>query len=93
MEIVDQGLIAGCPYHQIMYDSLPTTGKKLPKQEGDVLSVSNSTNLIDILGIAAISCVEANYPEHNILSLPFPDRSFDFVLSDQVLEQLYLDYP
>ena len=71
-----------------MYDRLQTTGQKLPKQTGDVLSISHSTNLIDILGITATSSVEANYPEHNFLSLKFPDRSFDFVFSDQVLEHI-----
>lgn len=71
-----------------MYDRLQTTGQKLPKQAGDVLSISHSTNLIDILGITATSSVEANYPEHNFLSLKFPDRSFDFVFSDQVLEHI-----
>lgn len=84
-----QGLSRG-PHitRYFMYDYLQTTGKKLPKQKGDVLSISDSRNLIDILGITAISSVEANYPDHNFLCLEFPDRSFDFVLSDQVLEHV-----
>jgi SAM-dependent methyltransferase len=31
---------------------------------------------------------EANYPEFTILSLPFPDDTFDLVGSDQVLEHV-----
>jgi SAM-dependent methyltransferase len=31
---------------------------------------------------------EANYPDVNILNLPYPDESFDFVLSDQVYEHI-----
>ena len=84
-----QGLSRG-PHitRYFMYDYLQNTGKKLPKQKGDVLSISDSSNLIDILGITATSSADANYPEHNLLCLNFPDRSFDFVLSDQVLEHV-----
>ena len=32
--------------------------------------------------------MEASYPAHNILSLDFEDTSYDFVLSDQVLEHV-----
>ena len=71
-----------------MYDSLKTSGHKLPKREGEVLSISESNRLIDILDIKATSLIEANYPEYDFLSLPFSDRSFDFVVSDQVLEHV-----
>jgi SAM-dependent methyltransferase len=63
-------------------------GESLPKREGDVLAVSHSGALCDILGISALSLVEANYPEYNFLNLSFPDDSFDFIISDQVLEHL-----
>jgi SAM-dependent methyltransferase len=71
-----------------MYHTLQKVGSKFPNQEGDVLSVSHSVKLCDVLGIKPKSLVEANYPEHNFLSLQFPDESFDFVLSDQVLEHV-----
>lgn len=71
-----------------MYDQLRKTGEKLPKRTGDVLSISDSTNFIDLLGINATSITEANYPDHNFLSLKFPDQSFDFIFSDQVLEHV-----
>ena len=32
--------------------------------------------------------IEANYPEHNLLGLSFPSDSFDFCVSDQVLEHV-----
>ncbi len=32
--------------------------------------------------------VSADYPDHNILSLRFPDESFDYVVSDQVFEHI-----
>ena len=71
-----------------MYNQLHTVGKKLPYRKGDVLSISHSTNLCNVLDIEPKSVIEANYPDHNILSLQFSDESFDFVFSDQVLEHV-----
>lgn len=45
-------------------------------------------NLAELLGLHPSEIVPADYPEHNMLSLGFPDASFDYVLSDQVLEHL-----
>jgi len=54
-----------------------------------VLAISHSANLAPILGIENADMTEANYPEHNIVDLnAFPDATFDFVLSDQVLEHI-----
>ena len=54
-----------------------------------ILSISNSTKLIPIIGIESANVVEANYPEYNILDLyAFADDTFDFVISDQVLEHV-----
>jgi len=71
-----------------MYDYLNNIGEKLPNRIGDVLSISQSNKLCEVLNIKPTSLVEANYPEHNFLSLNFPDESFDFVISDQVLEHV-----
>ena len=71
-----------------MYARLREVGKVLPKKEGDVLAVSHSKNLGDLMGVAPKTLVEANYPEGNLLSLQFPDESFDFIYSDQVLEHV-----
>jgi len=71
-----------------MYRRLQKVGAALPNREGDVLLISHSEKLFESLGLEHKSLVKVNYPEHNILSLQFPDESFDFVLSDQVLEHV-----
>ncbi len=71
-----------------MYEHLKNVGETLSCQEGDVLSISHSKVLCEVLNIKPKSFIEANYPEHNFLSLQFPNESFDFVLSDQVLEHV-----
>jgi len=71
-----------------MYDRLQNIGETLPNKEGDVLSISHSQNLCKLVNIKPKSFVEANYPDHNFLALQFPDESFDFVFSDQVLEHV-----
>ncbi len=71
-----------------MYSRLRSAAARLPHRRGRVLSVSHSANLCECLGIEPDEIVEANYPDHNMLSLRFPDESFDFVLSDQVLEHV-----
>jgi SAM-dependent methyltransferase len=53
-----------------------------------VLSISHSIALCESLGMPTSQIVEANYPAVNILSLPYPDDEFDFVVSDQVLEHV-----
>jgi SAM-dependent methyltransferase len=58
-------------------------------QDGkSVLSISHSEDLCKVLGFSMEQVVRANYPDHNILALPFPDDKFDFVVSDQVLEHV-----
>ncbi len=71
-----------------MYRSLQQTGKDLLKHEGDVLSISQSKIICDVMEFKPIRFVEADYPVVNILSMPYHDNSFDFVCSDQVLEHV-----
>jgi len=71
-----------------MYDRLKAVGKRLPKRAGRVLAISRSANLVELLGLEPSEIVQADYPKYNILSLAFEDESFDFVLSDQVLEHI-----
>jgi SAM-dependent methyltransferase len=71
-----------------MYDRLRSLGPTLPNKNGRVLSISHSANLATLLGLQPSEIISADYPAYNILSLDFPDASFDYVLSDQVLEHV-----
>jgi SAM-dependent methyltransferase len=71
-----------------MYRSLAHAAASFPRRDGRVLSISHSENLCGIMGLTPDAIVEANYPAHNFLALDFADDSFDFVLSDQVLEHV-----
>ncbi|HEY9693960.1 MAG TPA: class I SAM-dependent methyltransferase [Oculatellaceae cyanobacterium] len=56
---------------------------------GKILSISHSTALCEkLLDTKNSQVIEANYPDYNILSLPFRDNEFDYVVSDQVLEHV-----
>jgi SAM-dependent methyltransferase len=56
---------------------------------GKVLSISRSTALAGFLAdFAECEVVEADFPDYNILALPFADGTFDYVVSDQVLEHV-----
>jgi SAM-dependent methyltransferase len=71
-----------------MYKRLEHIGRSLEVKTGSVLSISHSRHLAGVMGITATNVVEANYPEVSILDLPYPEGSFDFVLSDQVFEHI-----
>lgn len=53
-----------------------------------ILSISNSQHLTSLLNITEPQVIEANFPEFDILNLPFPDNQFDFVICDQILEHV-----
>jgi SAM-dependent methyltransferase len=57
-----------------------------------VLSVSHSQRLLAVFGGCRSTQVsEANYPDANLLDLPFDADQFDLVVSDQVLEHVVGD--
>jgi SAM-dependent methyltransferase len=62
--------------------------RQAPSPSAKVLSISHSNGLCDVLGLDRQSRTEANYPAVSMLSLPYPDNSFDYVVSDQVLEHV-----
>ncbi len=53
-----------------------------------VLSISHSEQLCRLLGFSEEQVTNTSYPEVSLLCLPFPDESFDYVVSDQVLEHV-----
>jgi SAM-dependent methyltransferase len=72
-----------------MYDRLrELRGQLTPEPGARTLSISRSTALCEVLGLDGTQVVEADYPDVNILSLPFADGEFDYVVSDQVFEHI-----
>jgi SAM-dependent methyltransferase len=71
-----------------MYRELSTTLSD-PGKGKTVLSISHSQYLTKILGLREARIVEANYPEYRATDLKaFSDETFDYVISDQVLEHV-----
>ncbi|MEJ0015746.1 MAG: methyltransferase domain-containing protein [Acetobacteraceae bacterium] len=53
------------------------------------LSISSSGHLAQVLGLQSVQITEANYPQHNMAALTsIPDDTFDFCISDMVLEHV-----
>jgi SAM-dependent methyltransferase len=53
-----------------------------------VLSISHSEPLCDVVGWTDVDIVPADFPDVSLLDLPYPDGSFDALVSDQVLEHV-----
>jgi SAM-dependent methyltransferase len=56
--------------------------------EGPALSISHSRHLLGIMGAESLEVADANFPEANILKLPFETDKFGVVVSDQVFEHI-----
>lgn len=57
--------------------------------ESRVLCISDSSELVRVLGLHDAEITVADYPDHSILDLKaFSDTSFDYIISDQVLEHV-----
>jgi SAM-dependent methyltransferase len=54
---------------------------------GKILSISHSLRLCENIGLTG-EFDEANYPQENMLRLTMPPDTYDFVVSDQVLEHV-----
>lgn len=54
---------------------------------GSILGISGIDNFKPWISPNA-KLTETSWPEINILSLPFPDRTFDVVITDQILEHV-----
>jgi SAM-dependent methyltransferase len=71
-----------------MYQRLRNVCSAINSPDIKVLSISNSQDLTNVIGLSNTVILNACYPEYDILSLPFKDESFDVVVSDQVLEHI-----
>ena len=71
-----------------MYRALKNKLTAFDSNNKAALSISHSNNLIPLLGLHNATTVEANWPEYNLLDLSFESGTFDFVVSDQVLEHI-----
>ena len=70
-----------------MYQGIGTAAAD-KKFTGPALSISHSRHLLTVLGAPDLDVTEANFPEVNILNLPFGDNVFGLVVSDQVFEHI-----
>ena len=57
------------------------------------LVVSGSERLAEIVGLQRTKCIRAEFPRFDITNLPFEPSTFDFIISDQVLEHVRGDIP
>lgn len=73
-----------------MYERLKTAISEPNDAAGkQLLSISHSDTLIKHLRLGNATVTDANYPEYTATDLSaFADASFDYVLSDQVLEHV-----
>ncbi len=71
-----------------MYDALRNRLAAEDRMSRRCLSISGSSRLASVLGLKAAAIVEAAYPERSMLALGFADATFDFCVSDQVLEHV-----
>lgn len=71
-----------------MYRQLAQLKRPVFLASARALSISHSTALCATLGLQGGAVVEAEYPAVSLLDLPYPDASFDYVVSDQVLEHV-----
>lgn len=52
------------------------------------LSVSGSSHLARLMGLTDVAMTAAGFPQHDLRNLQFETASFDFLVSDQVIEHI-----
>ena len=79
------------PWHitrYYMYSRLANLLSQENQPGKSCLAISRSGSLAKLLGLRDCRITDADYPTHNILDLKFPTGSFDFCVSEQVLEHV-----
>jgi len=71
-----------------MYHNIEKALQGLDEIGDDILSISWSSDLVNLLHHKHPRVTDAIYPQESILHLSYPDESFDYVFSDQVLEHV-----
>ncbi|MDX9703309.1 MAG: methyltransferase domain-containing protein [Candidatus Auribacterota bacterium] len=71
-----------------MYEDLKTRLKNDDSSDKTCLSISNSLRLFQTLGLSKTKITNTTYPEVNMINMPFDDNTFDFCVSDQILEHI-----
>jgi SAM-dependent methyltransferase len=71
-----------------MYKALEGRLSQYDAPDRNCLSISHSNALAMFTGLRSVEIVSADYPDHNLLSLPFENESMDFLVADQVLEHV-----
>ncbi len=71
-----------------MYKQLSNSLSDKDSTQKNCLCVSKSKPFAKLLGLKKSKLKEADYPEYDITDLPFDDGTFDFCVSDQVLEHV-----
>jgi SAM-dependent methyltransferase len=56
--------------------------------KGNILGISGIDQFYPFIDFNNSVIEEANYPEVDIQNLPYDDKSFDFVISDQIIEHI-----
>lgn len=56
--------------------------------KGKILGISGISNLYSLIDMTNAELTEVDYPEVDMQNLPYEDNSFDFVISDQIIERL-----
>lgn len=56
--------------------------------QGKILGISGISNFYSLIDMTNAQLTKVNYPEVDMQNLPYGDNSFDFVISDQVIEHL-----
>jgi SAM-dependent methyltransferase len=71
-----------------MYKALHRALSEYDGNEKTCLSISGSKGLGVELGLTKTKYTEVSYPDANFIDLPFESGTFDFCVSDQVLEHV-----